>query len=85
MKNAGQSRPHLNVYVGIGRMAEPLLPAAVLAFVIPAGRWLKTQQRLGCERATVAATNGHCMFIGRNGEQMWVNRGSYSALEPPRR
>ena len=32
-----------------------------------------------------AGADGSCMFIGRNGEQMWVNMGSYSALEPPRR
>jgi len=53
-----------------------------MAFVEPVGRRLKTQQRLRLERATVAPANGSCMFMG---EQMWVNTGSYSALEPPRR
>src|ERR1017187_10033474 len=33
-----------------------------MAFVEPVGRWLKTQQTLGYERATVAAANGSCMF-----------------------
>ena len=56
-----------------------------MAFVDPVGRRLKTHQRLRLERATIAEANVSCMFIGRNGEQMWVDMGSYSALEPPRR
>jgi hypothetical protein len=44
-----------------------------MAFVEPVGRWLKTQQRLRLERATISAADGSCMFIGRNGKQMWVN------------
>ena len=43
-----------------------------MAFVDPVGRRLKTQQRLRLERATIAEANGSCMFIGRNGEQMWA-------------
>jgi hypothetical protein len=48
----------------------------------PCGSLAEDSAGLRCERATVAPANGSCMFMG---EQMWVNTGSYSALEPPRR